>query len=188
MAFSTTSFFAGVGAMLAAVTLGFTGGALVTGSPSVERNRLERIAIAQAPVGESATDKPKNLPASASAKALPPPDRVIAITPATASQPITESIPAVKRETAISHQEREPEETDARDTPRATENTQKSRRSEVREYRHLRAERRAEMRRERRRREIDFAANAVRQAQRDGRLQEVSQQDDGPRFGFFGND
>jgi hypothetical protein len=51
-----------------------------------------------------------------------------------------------------------------------------------------RAERRAEVRRERRKRqEIQAAANAVRQMQRDGALEEVTQREDAPHFGFFGN-
>jgi hypothetical protein len=57
MAFNTTSFFAGVGTVFAAITLGFAGGAMITTSPKVEPNRLERVA-ASAPVIAARTEAP----------------------------------------------------------------------------------------------------------------------------------
>ena len=44
MAFSTSSFLAGVGTVFAAVTIGFAGGAMIATSPKVEPNRVERVA------------------------------------------------------------------------------------------------------------------------------------------------
>ncbi len=72
------------------------------------------------------------------------------------------------------------------------DNAKKVREAELRKEADLRkAERRAQQRRERsKQREIQAAANAVRQMQANGELRQVSReasQDTGPRFGFFGD-
>ncbi len=98
MAFSTTSFLAGVGTVFAAVTIGFAGGAMITTSPKMEQNRVERVAshtppAENAPVPTPApiaarAETPANSPAPATTEPTqtsPAPERVIALTPASAA-------------------------------------------------------------------------------------------------------
>jgi hypothetical protein len=180
MAFSTTSFFAGVGTVFAAITLGFAGGAMITGSPKVEPNKLERAAAAAptpAPVAPAKAD---------TAETASAPDRVVSTTP--------QSTPAsVMPESTPQPVPPQPQPVVARDDGASqVDNAKKAREAELKKENELRrAERRAEHRRAaewKRRQEIQAAANAVRRLQRDNDLQEVSQRDEPPRFGFFGND
>jgi hypothetical protein len=197
MAFSTTSFFAGVGTVFAAVTIGFAGGTLLTtSSPKMEPNRLERVAASTPPTVAAATKAETPVVPSvpvikAEAPAVPSvqaaarnetaettatPDRVVAITPAPASPQVAPAPqpPVVAREDMASQ----------------IDNAKRLRETELRKQADLReSERRAEQRRERRKRqEIDAAVDAVRRMKRDGVLQEATQQDEAPRFGFFGHD
>jgi hypothetical protein len=211
MAFSTTSFFAGVGTVFAAVTIGFAGGTLLTtSSPKMEPNRLERVAASNPPTIAAATKTetpavpsvptikaematvPSVPVAKVEAPAVPAvqaaarnetaettatPDRVVAMTPAPASPqvaPAQPQPPVVARE----------------DTASQIDNAKRLRETELRKQADVReSERRAEQRRERRKRqEIDAAVDAVKRMKRDGVLQEATQQDEAPRFGFFGHD
>lgn len=196
MAFSTTSFFAGVGTVFAAVTIGFAGGALLTtSSPKMEPNRLERVAASNPPTIAAATKTetpavPSVPTIKAEAPAVPAvqaaarnetaettatPDRVVAMTPAPASPqvaPAQPQPPVVAREDMASQ----------------IDNAKRLRETELRKQADSReSDRRAEQRR-RKRQEIDAAVDAVRRMKRDGVLQEAAQQDEGPRFGFFGRD
>jgi hypothetical protein len=208
MAFSTTSFFAGVGTVFAAVTIGFAGGALLTtSSPKMEPNRLERVAASNPPTVAAATKAetpavpsvpvvkaeaaavPSVPVAKVEAPAVPAvqaarnemaettatPDRVVAMTPAPASPqvaPAQPQPPVVAREDMASQ----------------IDNAKRLRETELRKQADSReSDRRAEQRR-RKRQEIDAAVDAVRRMKRDGVLQEAAQQDEGPRFGFFGRD
>ena|ERR1700674_5192351 len=194
MAFSTTSFFAGVGTVFAAVTIGFAGGAMITTSPKLEPNRLERVAASAPAVTPSAKAEtpatPPATPVATEAKAetpdpAPATDRVIAMAPAPSAQP---SAPP------------QPQPVTAKDdSAPQIGSVSKIRESELRREREKdsmvqRTERRAEARPQlRKRQEIEAAANAVRQMQRDNAVQEVSQRDDSPRdgssrLGFFGNE
>jgi len=174
MAFSTTSFFAGVGTAFVAITLGFAGGAMITASPKVEPNRVERVAanapiVTPAVVAKSETSASPSVPAARADVPETPPatDRVIALTqPQNSEQNVAfQPRPPITKEDAAAR----------------VDDVKKVREGELRRDR-------AEARRERRKRqEIQAAANAVRQLQRDGRLQEVSEREDTPRLGFFGN-
>jgi hypothetical protein len=89
MAFNTTSFFAGVGTAFAAITLGFAGGAMITISPKMEPNRLERVAASApviTPVAAAKIEAPAtpSVPAAKTetAETTASPDRVISLTPA----------------------------------------------------------------------------------------------------------
>ena len=184
MALNTTSFFAGVGAVLAAVTLGFAGGAMITKSPNAEPNRLERVTRAAgaaapvqvptaspqaAPVSATPADAPSGTAEASDTKSAP--IRVISMAPqANVEQTITpQPQPMIGKDGGT-------QQFDNARTTRA-------------EQRRERAERKMAQRRERsQRQEIQAAANAVRQARRDGELQEVSQRDEAPRLSFFGND
>jgi hypothetical protein len=87
MAFSPSSFFAGVGTVFAAITIGFAGGAMLAPSPKSEPNRVERVA-ANAPVVTPVAPPKSETPASPPAPATsvnttepaPAADRVIATT------------------------------------------------------------------------------------------------------------
>jgi hypothetical protein len=193
MAFSTTSFFAGVGTVFAAVAIGFAGGAMITTAPKMEPNRLERVAagnLSNTPVTVAAaakTDtaavpsvpavKTETTPVSpVLAKNETPetpaaPDRVVSMTPSQQIVP-PQPQPVVARE----------------DFAAQIDNAKRIREGELRKQAELRgSERRTEQRR-RKRQEIDAAVTAVKRMQRDGVLQAASQQDDGPRLGFFGQD
>jgi hypothetical protein len=93
MAFSTTSFFAGVGTVFAAITIGFAGGAMITTSPKLEPNRLERVAASAPAVTPSApATRLASIPVATEAKTetpepAPATDRVIATAPAPSAQP-----------------------------------------------------------------------------------------------------
>jgi hypothetical protein len=183
MAFNTTSFFAGVGSVVALVTVGFAGGAMLAPSPKMEPNRLERLAAVNSPAIAAKAETPpvpseSPVPPPGVAKnetaELPAPDRSIATTPAAVTQPAVPPPPqpVVAKEDVTSQ----------------IDNAKKVREGELRKQAEFReSERRAEARRERRKRqEIDAAADAVRQMKRDGVLQEITQQDDIPRPGLFG--
>jgi hypothetical protein len=196
MAFSTTSFFAGVGTVFAAVTIGFAGGALLTtSSPKMEPNRLERVAASNPPTVAAATKTetpvvPSVPTIKAEAPAVPAvqaaarnetaettatPDRVVAITPAPASPQVA---PAQPQQPVVARD----------DTASQIDNAKRLRETELRKQADSReTDRRAEQRR-RKRQEIDAAVDAVRRMKRDGVLQEAAQQDEAPRFGFFGHD
>jgi hypothetical protein len=191
MAFNTTSFFAGVGTMFAAVTIGFAGGAMLTSSPKVEPNRVERVAAnTPATIPAAAKAETPAVPSVSNVKeetpVVPPliaknetpetpaaPDRVVSTVPAPAAQVVPpQPQPVVAREDVASQ----------------IDNAKKIREGELRKQAEFReSERRVEQRR-RKRQEIDAAVSAVRRMQRDGVLQEASQQQESPRFGFFGRD
>jgi hypothetical protein len=184
MAFSSTSFYAGVGTVIAAVTIGFAGGAVFTTSPKMEPNRLERLAAstppavaakAETPPVPSVTPVPQTIVAKNETAEMPAPDRSIATTPIAVSQPVAPAPlqPVVARE----------------EVPSQIDNAKKVREGELRKQAEFReSERRADARRERKKREeIDAAVTAVKQMKRDGVLQEATQQDDTPRPGLFGD-
>jgi type IV secretory pathway VirB10-like protein len=187
MAFSTTSFFAGVGTVFAAITIGFAGGALITTSPRMEPNRLERVA-ANTPstfAAASKAEKPQ-VPAvpsvNADAPAVPP---VLATnaTPEPAASPDRITTAASASPQVIPP----PPQLVVANVSSELDNAKKLREAELRKQEFKESERRAEQRRERRKRqEIEAAATAVKRIQRDGVLQEASQREETPSLGFFG--
>jgi len=197
MAFNTTSFFAGVGTVFVAVTLGFLGGALITTSPQTELNRVERVAAgaqatsrdasvkAAAPDARSvAAAMPSQEPAAAVTTEPAPtaPDRVIALAPApsspqaTAPQAVAPQPPADAPLPVLARDESDSQAGVAK----------KARDDEVKKAKT--AARRAERRRERRAREIEAVENSVLQMPRDDRPQEMPRRYDNPRLVFFGNE
>jgi hypothetical protein len=202
MAFSTTSFFAGVGTVFAAMVVGFGGGAMMTSTTRVEPNKLERAAAstpapspvvtakAQAPEvpSTSTATAPEPQPAAArndAAESPPAPDRTVALTPTSASQPVpSQPAPVIAKNDATSQAE----------TVKKVQDGESSREAAPKK-----PERHAERHRERRRRQdVESAANAVRQIQRDDYQRDDGQQEvimrryesprESPRFGFFGDD
>jgi hypothetical protein len=230
MAFNMTSFFAGVGTVFAAIVVGFAGGAmLTTTSTRVEPNKLERAAAstpapppavtakAQTPEvpSTSIATAPEAQPAAPSndaAESPPASDRVASPKPAAISQEAVPSQPApvMARNDATSQPDavkkaQDGEVKKAQDGEPSNEAAPKK------------PERRAERHRERRRhQDVESAANAVRQIQRDDEVRQfprndeerpiqrddrvrLIRRDDGqqdvivrryetPRFGFFGDD
>jgi hypothetical protein len=206
MAFSTTSFLAGVGTVFAAIVVGFGGGAMMTSTTRVEPNKLERAAAstpapssvitakAQAPEvpSTSTATAPEPQPVAArndAAESPPAPDRTIALTPAPASQPVpSQPAPVIAKDIAKN------DATSQADTVNKAQDSEPSRDAAPKK-----PERRAERHRERRRyQDVDSAANAVRQIQRDDYQRDDGQQEvimrryesprERPRFGFFGDD
>jgi hypothetical protein len=87
MAFSSSSFFVGVGTVAAAISLGFAGGAMLTTSTVQPQNRLEPVTTAAAPPSSVSSSK-----ASEQANMTTPPAQPQ--TPATApSAPVADSTP-----------------------------------------------------------------------------------------------
>lgn len=201
MTFSTSSFFAGVCTVFAAVTIGFAGGAMITSPPKMEPNRLERV-TANTPITAAAGTKVETaaVPAPAVKAEAPaaapvlatnetpettaPPDRVISTAPAPSTTQAS-----VSQQAPVSQQIVPPQPQPAvakEDFASQIDKAKKIREGELRKQ--ADAERRADQRR-RKRLEIQAAVNAVRRMQRDGVQQEaVLQQEDTPRFGFFGHD
>lgn len=183
MTFSAPSFFAGVGTVFAALTVGVMGGAMMTSSPKSEPNRLERVA-AQTPVAAreaTVTQTPAPGPATTasagSPETAPAVDRVIATAPAKVVEPpqpatVSAAVPATAAE---------------QDRTTQIESARAMREAELKKDR---ADRQAELRRERRkRREIQAATFAVRQLRRDVIADQAPTRDGGfGSFGFFGND
>ena len=181
MAFNTTSFFAGVGTMFAAVAIGFAGGALITSSPKTELNRVERIAASM----PAATPTVK----TESVEAAPLPDRVIPVTPGQAGQQPAAQQQALAQPAPTPSSPAVTVSDDAASQASQIESAKKVREAELKKETEFRkAERREARRIRRKRQEIESAASAVRQLRRDGAIQQVSQSSPGPRFGFFGND
>jgi hypothetical protein len=167
MAFNTTSFFAGVGTVFAAITLGFAGGAMITNPPKVEPNRLDRVAASApvtTPVAAAKTEAPASpsVPAAKTetAETTAAPERVISLTPA---PNLPQTFPP------------QPQPVMAKDDVASQIDNAKVRDAELKkEAEPKKAERRAEQRRERRKQQKIRAAttNAVRRMQLDGDLRE----------------
>jgi len=207
MTFSTTSFLAGVGTVFAAVALGFAGGALITTTPRVEPNRLERVTASppspattpdagvksavpeiRSVVAAKAPGEPAAAPKNETKDEMPQsplvPDQVTLQAPAVASTQAVPPQPAPVVAKPVVAKD---------DTDAQAEGQKKVRDEQLKKESASRsAERRAERRRERRRRDIEGAENAVLQIQPDDGPtipQRYEQRNDrSPRIGFFGDD
>jgi hypothetical protein len=207
MAFSSSSYFVGVGTAFAAIAIGFAGGAMITTSTVQPPNRLERVtsgaaspssvssgqASQQANVTEPAVQPPPPTVAVA-----PAPTATVASAPAVDPPPVQQPQPAapvaVKTDAAANIQQPPPA------PPQAARNedagTAKNERANVRPAEPNReASRSADMSREtsrkrgderkfaerKRRQDLDEATNVVRQMPRDGAVDRVVEEDDAPR-------
>lgn len=185
MPFSTKSYLAGVGTVVAAVTIGFSGGFFLAPSTDhADQNRLQRV-TSSAPISSpapqaAATPKLEITEASAApASAIPPPPRMIPVM-AKAVEPEQPAVMAKAPEP-----DRAPLEQGR--NGRGEVNTEKKRAAEVRaeERKRAREQRSAERRKQR---EIALATVAVKRMLRDGAPQQVADRTESPRFGFFGED
>ena len=186
MPFSTKSYLAGVGTVVAALTIGFSGGFFLAPSTEhVEQNRLQRV-TATAPV---ATAPAAVTPKLAEARPI---ELVAPAAPATQQPARAETSPVMARAVdpvpaPIVARPAEPVRAASDDTAAKTEvNTYKMRAAEAKaERQRAREDRRAERRKQR---EIAQAAFAVRRMLRDRNPQQVADRTESPRLGFFGQD
>ena len=200
MSFSTTSYLAGVGSVITALTIGFSGGFFIAKpTPYVEQNRLQRVtssapiatsapqtvALSTPAITESKVISPSAQPASPSAQAAVPvqqPAQPEAI-PTLANADVPEPAQAVTRPElarATVEQDRATQSNVNAERLRAADAKAAARkRDEARKF----AERRKQ-------REIELATVAVRRMLRDKDRdpQQVADGIETPRFGFFGQD
>jgi hypothetical protein len=171
MAFSNSSYFAGVGTVFAAVTLGFAVGAMITSGGVQPPNRLERVASSAALPASNVqpADAPKAAPGE--------PPAAVPTAAADEPRPVVQQPPPAppvmaRSEDAVTAK-------NERASLRSAELKRESSRKREEERRF--AERK-------KRQDIEDAANAVRQMRRDGVIDQVVEREQTPRFGLFGND
>jgi type IV secretory pathway VirB10-like protein len=187
MPFSTTSYLAGVGTVVAALTVGFSGGLfLAVPERHVEQNRLQRVS-STAPISDPApqtavTRKLETVPANAAsppAPAIQQPARPVTIpVMAKTVEPELPSMTARAPESA-----REAAEQDR--TARAHANAEKMRAAEARAAERRRAK--AQQSTERRKQREEVATVAGKRMLRDRDPQQLAVRTETP-FGFFGED
>ena len=106
MAFSGSSYFAGIGTAFVAIAFGFAGGAMITNSPVQPPNRLERVAAgtvlpADAPPPSTASASPEQANTAKPAPQEAPPSPVVAAAPPPADpQPAESKTDTAKTDTA----------------------------------------------------------------------------------------
>jgi hypothetical protein len=204
MAFSTTSYIAGVGSVVAALTIGFSGGFfLAKPTPYVEQNRLQRV-TSSAPIASSAPQTVAlSTPATIESKATSPaaqpasPQAQAAVPVQQPAQP--EAIPTMAKADvpepaqAITRPEPARAAVEQDHAAQSNVNAERLRASDAKAAARKRDESRKFAER-RKQREIELATVAVRRMLRD-RDRDPQQVADGietpretPRFGFFGQD
>ena len=177
MPFSTKSYLAGVGTVVAAITIGFSGGFFLAPSTDhVEQNRLQRV-ISAAPVSNPApptavTSKLEIAGANAApTPAIEPPPRMIPV-----MAKAVEPAPA-----RVTPKTTEPARGTLEEDRAAQPNSERMRATG--ERKRAREQRTAERRKQR---EIELAVVAVKRVLRDRHPQQVADRTEAPRFGFFG--
>jgi hypothetical protein len=184
MPFNTTSYFAGVGTVCAAITLGFAGGFVVSNSTQKVDgpNRIERVA--------ASTPLP-NPPSVQAAASVPKPDTAAvpdaaAPAPAPAPQSVAQQQPPPAQEQLAQQPAAGPVPVVAKDD--AAEQV-KTREAELRAAERKRAQHRKWAERQRHQQELDAATAQVRHLDR-GEDERVVQRDPiaMPRFGLFGGE
>ncbi len=181
MPFSTQSYMAGVGTVIAAITIGFSGGFFLAPNDRVEQNRLQRV-TSSAPISNPAPQTavtPKLDVAEANAAPAPaiqPPARMIPVMAKAVEPPPSPAAPKAAEPVRGAFEQ-----------DRATQpNSERMRAAEARAERKLaREQRRAERRKQR---EIELASVGIRRMLRDRDPQQVADRTESPRFGFFGED
>ena len=201
MAFSNSSFFAGIGTAFAAIAVGFAGGAMITTRAVDQPNRLERIHAGTVGLANSATPKPsvassdhgqqdstKPPTQSAPPAAASAPARTEAATnlqappvPRTAEPPAvakTDDRATAREDTTAAKNERA--STRSAD-PRGAASRRRAERKSAGDHRFSEHRRRPDQ--DPRQPNLDAAANLVRQTPRDGAVDEIVERDPAPRFG-----
>jgi hypothetical protein len=187
MSFSTTSYFAGVGTVLAALTVGFSGALfLAPSNEHSEQNRLQRISSI-APVSATA---PQTGIVTGPEATQP---RAIEITAAgptpSAQQPArTEAIPIMAKAGEAAPEivkAVDPVRSASQDVTTKSEITSERKRAAEVKAERKRAQRSAERRKQR---EMELATAAVKRMPWDPGPQQFADRTESPRFGFFGED
>jgi hypothetical protein len=184
MAFSTTSYLAGIGSVVVVLSTGFAGGYfLANPAHNDPPNRLQRVAASALPPTSAAqpTNPPKQEVAEAEAAPLAPP--VAAPSQSTSPQPVAQQAPVSAA--PVVAMESEPDRGAVeQEKPRADVNRSA-------EKKKIEARKIAE--RQRKQREIEYAATAVRRMLRDRDAQQMVENDgpetaspNAPRISFFG--
>jgi hypothetical protein len=188
MSFSTTSYLAGVGSVVAALTVGFSGGLFMAApTPYAEQNRLQRV-MSSAPIASPAqqvvvASKPEITEAKATsepAPAIQQPARAEIPVMAKAVEPEPAPVIAKAPEPVRAAVEQE-------QSAQSNVNAEKIRAAEAKVAERKRAEARKFAERKKQR-EIEFATVAVKRMLRDRDPQQVADGIETPRFGFFGQD
>jgi hypothetical protein len=190
MAFSNSSYFAGVGTVFAAVTLGFAVGAMITSGGVQPPNRLERVA-------SSAALPASNVHPADAARAAPgEPAAAVPTAAVDGPRPVVQQPPPAPPVMARSEDAANANVQQAQPAPPVVARsedaaTARNERASLRaadlkreSYRKKEEERRFAERKKRQ--DIEDAANAVRQMRRDGVIDQVVERDRTPRFGLFG--
>ena len=170
--FSTSSFFAGVGTVCVALTLGFAGGTIITSTPKVETlNRVQQVnASRQLPTPLVQVDSP--VQKVETTQAVPPPVEQTSVIAPPVIQPVAQ--PAIPPQAIAKNEQPAPK----------ADNTEISA-SEIRKAAREKREQDRRVADRRRKHDIEAAVNAVRAMKRDGVIQAA---DDGQRLSFFGDD
>ena len=210
MSFNTTSYLAGVGTVVAALTIGFSGGFfLANPTQNTEQNRLQRV-TSSAPISSPApqaatTPKPEITEANATPAPIQAaqqpavqvtqtpsrvePIAVVAKSVEPAPAPIMTPAPVMAKAPEASLPEpvgAAPEQERA-----ASANAEKLRAAEAKAEAKAAERKRAEARKlaeRRKQKEIETATVAVKRMLRDREPQQVADGFESPRFGFFGQD
>jgi hypothetical protein len=218
MAFNNSSYFAGVGTVVAAISLGFAGGAMITTSAVQPPNRLERVtstatppsAPSSATLASTVSSSPVSQQTSVTTPAAQPPAQVQAAAP---TAPAIDSLPVQQPQPAAPVAAKSDVKTDAATNiqqpppspPQAARNEDAAPAKNDRANAHPAEPNREASRKHgeerkfserKRRQDLDQATNVVRQMPRDGAVDRVAEEDDAPRvidgpprrFGLFGND
>jgi len=200
MSFNTSSYFAGVGTVFVAVTLGFAGGYAISNSTQKQEppNRLERVA-ANAPVPSPSSAEAAVPVAKPDKSAVPLPVATAEPAPSQAAPPQA-APPQTAPSPPIAAQQPPPAQEQAAQPPAAAAappvvarddaaELAKIREADLKAAERKRAQRRKWAERQRHQQDLDAATAQVRQIDRgDGELVVQRGPMETPRFGFFGND
>jgi hypothetical protein len=196
MSFSTSSYLAGVGSVVVAVAVGFSGGFFMAKPPEyVEPNRLQRV-TSSASISNPAPPTTPVVAAPSAADPKPVTTEVnVAVQQPTAPPHPIEAIPVVAKASGAEQapalaKAAEPVRADVtsnRDAqPAASAESLRAAEAKAAERKRSDARKLAERRKQR---EIEQAVIAVRRITRDDRdRQQVADGFETPRFGFFGRD
>ena len=192
MSFSTKSYLAGVGTVVAALTIGFSGGFfLAAPTQHVEQNRLQRVS-GGAPVANSTAQvaiaakpditevRPIEMVASplpAPSMPQPAPAETVPVM-ATTAEPASVAVATKAAEANRATSEDNAAKPDVKD-----ERTRNAETKAAERMKRARDQRTAELRKQR---EIAMATVAVKRMLREREPQLVADRTESPRFGFFG--
>lgn len=192
MPFNTRSYLAGVGTVVAAIAIGFSGGFLLAPSTDyMEQNRLQRV-TSSAPIANPAPQAAIAVKQEITEARLIPLVTAAAAVPSPQQPARSETIPVMSRAiepapTPAASRAAEPARAASEDDAAKPDvNMSKLRAAEAKAERKRAREQRSIERRKQR--EIALATVAMRRMLRDRDPQQVADRTESSRFGFFGED